>query len=325
MGFDRSRLSDLASPHAALRGRRGAMTLPVKGSWIYKRVGDLDLEADVYAPGGLEGGPTVVWLHGGALIFGNREYVPPWLLDTCRREGFALVSIDYRLAPETKLPEIIADVEDAFGWLRGGGREPPPGDAGPIAVVGESAGGYLSLVTGFRVRPRPAAIVSLWGYGDLIGEWYSRPSPHPAHQQIVMSREEAFRQVSGPPVADDRQRDGDGYAFYQHCRQHGLWPHAVTGWDPDREADKFIPFMPIENAGSDYPPTLLIHGVEDTDVPHDRSVVMAAAMREQGVEHRLISVEGAEHGLDGLDERTIEDVLAEAGSFLEAHLRSGSS
>ncbi len=298
------------------------MTQLIKRSWIYKRVGDLDLEADVYAPGDLEGRPTVVWLHGGALIFGNREDVPPWLLEVSRRSGFALVSIDYRLAPESRLPEIVTDVEDALGWLRGHGLEPPPGDPGPIAVVGESAGGYLALVAGFRPRPRPAAIVSLWGYGDLIGEWYSRPSPHPAHHLIVMSREEALRQVSGPPVADDRRRDGNGYAFYQYCRQHGLWPKEVTGWDPDREGDRFIPFMPIEHVSRDYPPTLLVHGVEDTDVPHDRSLMMAAAMREQGVEHRLISVEGAEHGLDGVDERTIEDVRVQVESFLVAHLRS---
>jgi acetyl esterase/lipase len=297
------------------------MTQPAKRSWIYKRVGDLVLEADVYSPAALDGESIVVWIHGGALIFGHREFVPPWLLEVSRRSGFALVSIDYRLAPESKLPEIVTDVEDAFGWLRGHGPEPPPGDAGPIAVVGESAGGYLALVTGFRVRPRPAAIVSLWGYGDLIGDWYSRPSPHPAHHQIVMSKEEALRQVSGPPVADDRRRAGDGYAFYQYCRQHGLWPKEVTGWDPDRESDRFIPFMPVEHVTPDYPPTLLVHGVEDTDVPHDRSLMMAAAMREQGVEHRLISVEGAEHGLDGVDERTIDDALDQAGTFLVEHLR----
>lgn len=78
--------------------------------------------------------------------------------------------------------------------------------------------------------------------------------------------------------------------------------------------------MPIEHISADYPPTLLIHGVQDTDVPHDRSVMMAAALRDAGVEHRLISVEGAEHGLAGADERTIDDVLTQAASFLRLHL-----
>jgi acetyl esterase/lipase len=300
------------------------MTSLATTTWIYKQVGGLDLAADVHASGeGLGGQPVVVWLHGGALIMGDRGTVPPWLLEASGRNGWALVSIDYRLAPETKLPGVVADVEDAFAWLGGRGTMASPGRPGPLAAIGESAGGYLALLTGFRVRPRPVAIVSLYGYGDLIGEWYSRPSPHPVHHQIVMSREEALRQVSGPPIADDMQRAGDGYAFYQHCRQHGLWPEAVTGWDPDRERDRFTPFMPVENVTQGYPPTLLIHGTEDTDVPYDRSVEMATALRTEGAEHRLIGVEGAEHGLDGAEEQVIEDVLAEAVTFLRRHLGTG--
>lgn len=301
------------------------MTPLIRTTWTYKRAGDLDLEADLHAPGKrLRGEPVVVWLHGGALIMEHRDTVPGWLLEACSQNGWALVSIDYRLAPETKLPEIIADVEDAFGWLGGGGSEGLPGEAGPIAVIGGSAGGYLALVAGYRARPRPAAIVSMWGYGDLVGGWYSRPSPHPVHHEIVMSREDALRQVSGPPVADDRHRAGDGWAFYQHCRQHGFWPEAVTGWDPTLDRDRFTPFMPIQHVSGSYPPTLLIHGTADTDVPYERSTEMAASLREAGVEHRLIGIEGAEHGLDGADERTIEDVLALAVSFLRAHLGSSS-
>jgi dipeptidyl aminopeptidase/acylaminoacyl peptidase len=135
-----------------------------------------------------------------------------------------------------------------------------------------------------------------------------------------MSREEALEQVSGPPVADDRRRRGDGYAFYLYCRQHGLWPKEVAGWDPDREPDRFTPYMPVEHASPDYPPTLLVHGTQDTDVPHDRSEMMATALRAAGVEHQLISVEGAEHGLDRADQRTIDAVLDRAVSFLRLHL-----
>ena len=43
---------------------------------------------------------------------GNRKSVPKNLLDLARDEGYAVVSLDYRLAPEAKLPEIIGDVED---------------------------------------------------------------------------------------------------------------------------------------------------------------------------------------------------------------------
>ena len=169
-------------------------------------------------------------------------------------------------------------------------------------MLGGSAGGYLTLTSGYRVRPRPNALVSFWGYGDLIGEWYSSPSPHERHRRVVMTEEEALAQVSGPPIANAADREGDGGAFYQYCRQHGIWPQQVSGWDPGKEAEKFFPYMPLKNVTADYPPTLLVHGTADTDVPYEQSQMMAAELDRRGIEHRLLTVEGAEHGLAGAPE-----------------------
>ncbi|MGH9361454.1 MAG: alpha/beta hydrolase, partial [Thermoanaerobaculia bacterium] len=264
--------------------------------------------------------PVVVWIHGGALINGHREGVPRWLKDEVLQAGWALVSIDYRLAPETQLPHIIADVEDALRWIHERGPDLFHADPARVAVTGGSAGGYLTLTAGFRARPRPAALVSFWGYGDLVGPWYSRPSPHPRHRAVEVSREEAYRQVSGVPVADARDRRGDGGAFYLYCRQTGSWPEAVSGWDPHREPERFAPFMPLKNVTGDYPPTFLIHGVDDTDVPHEQSALMAAELKRQGVAHRLVSLPGAEHGLDGGDRDQFDAAYRGAMAFLRGHL-----
>jgi acetyl esterase/lipase len=285
----------------------------------YKEVGGLSIFADVYRVPRWAERPVVVHVHGGALMMGNRGEVPPWLLDACRAERWVLVSIDYRLAPETKLPAIIEDLDDAFAWVRAAG---PRFGADPrrIGVTGGSAGGYLSLTAGFRVMPRVSAVVSCWGYGNLIADWYTQPSSHPCHHEVTVSADEANRQVSGPQVADDRDRHGNGWLFYQYCRQHGVWPSAVSDWQPSREADRFRPFMPIANVTADLPPTLLIHGELDTDVPYSESASMAAVFVEHGVEHRLISVPGAEHGLDGADAATIDAIYGEAVAFLRTHL-----
>ena len=85
--------------------------------------------------------------------------------------------------------------------------------------------------------------------------------------------------------------------FYQFCRQQGLWPKAVSGWDPHTEADKFTPYMPVKNVTSEFPPTLLIHGDKDTDVPYEQSVLMAAEFQKHKVEHQLLTIKGGEHGL----------------------------
>ncbi len=178
-----------------------------KQTHVYKKAGGLEIKADVYRSPSDSPRPVVVWIHGGALIMGHREGIDRRLKDFLLAAGYTLVSIDYRLAPETQLPQIIEDVEDAFRWIQTKGPELFQADVKKIAVAGGSAGGYLTLTAGFRAKPRPAALVSLWGYGDLVGSWYSQPSPHPRHHQSKLSREEAFRQVSGPPVSDAREQE----------------------------------------------------------------------------------------------------------------------
>ncbi|MBI3858041.1 MAG: alpha/beta hydrolase fold domain-containing protein [Planctomycetes bacterium] len=76
-------------------------------TYTYKTVGDLPIKADVYRLPGDEVRPVIVWIHGGALIVGQRG--GPSLEQRKRylNAGYVIVSIDYRLAPETKLKGII--------------------------------------------------------------------------------------------------------------------------------------------------------------------------------------------------------------------------
>ncbi len=290
-------------------------------TYTYKKVGGLEIKADVHRDAASKPGPlpVLLWIHGGALMMGGRENGPrfePALLAA----GFLMVSIDYRLAPETRLPGIIDDVEDAYRWIHERGPKLFGADPNRIAVAGGSAGGYLTLVMGYRARPRPAALVSFWGYGDLVGPWYSEPSPYPRHHRVTVTREEAFRQGSGPPVANDAERHGDAGILYQYCRQQGLWPWAVSGWDPHREPQKFFPYMPVRNVDAGYPPTLLVHGTSDTDVPYEQSVLMAAELGKHGVRCVFIGVPGAEHGLANADPASVDGAYQRALEFLKVRL-----
>jgi len=290
----------------------------------WKTVGGLEIKADVHRADDDQLRPVVVWIHGGALIMGHREGVSERVRRAMLNAGYCLVSIDYRLAPETQLPAIIEDLEDAFAWIREKGPVLFRADVSRTAVMGGSAGGYLTLMTGYRVKPRPDVLVAFWGYGDLIGDWYSTPSPHARHHRIKMNKDEAWRQVSGPPVSDSRDRKGDGGAFYQYCRQHGEWPKAVSGWDPHTQVKKYKPYMPVKNVTRDYPPTLMIHGTNDTDVPHRQSVMMAHEFQKHGVEHRLFSIQNGEHGLGGGDPQRIDEAYEAAFRFVKRHLSDSS-
>jgi len=294
-----------------------------KQTHVFKVVGDCRIRADVHRPDDDVVRPVVVWIHGGALILGARtsvEFGPH--LPLYLNAGYAVVSIDYRLAPQTKLTYIIEDLRDAINWVRAEG----PGlfriDPRRLCVVGHSAGGYLTLMSGFCVRPRPRALVAFYGYGDIIGDWYSKPDPHYC-QQPAVAREDADAARAGPEVSESPFEDNARGLFYLYCRQHGLWPQELTGHDPRREPEAFRPFCPVQNVDAHYPPTMLLHGNSDTDVPYEQSALMAKALKRAGVDHELITIHGGGHGFD-FEEPPKPDVtkaLQRVTAFLARHTK----
>src|SRR5438094_619113 len=115
---------------------------PTPKTYIFKKVGDCAIKADVYRPVTDEACPAVIWIHGGALIMGDRHGVDSTLRDTALKAGYAFISIDYRLAPETKAPAIHEDVRDACRWVREKGPDLCHINPEKIAVAGRSAAGH---------------------------------------------------------------------------------------------------------------------------------------------------------------------------------------
>src|SRR5262249_17987379 len=105
-------------------------------TYTYKTVGDCAIKADVIRTSTPEPMPVAVWIHGGALIMGDRRGIDRTLRDELVNAGYVVVSIDYRLAPETKLPEILDDVRDAFAWIRNEGPKVFGAQTERIAVLG---------------------------------------------------------------------------------------------------------------------------------------------------------------------------------------------
>lgn len=262
----------------------------------YKTVDELPIKLDVYRLLGDEIRPALVWIHGGALITGHRGALRAEQRQRYLDAGFVVVSIDYRLAPETKLKGIIEDVQDAFKWVRDDGANRYKIDPKRVAVVGHSAGGYLTLMSGFAVEPRPQALVAFYGYGDIAGDWYAKPDEF-YRKRMLYTREQAYEGIGKEEIAEGKNAKRSW--FYIYCRQNGLWPKEVTGHDPAKEPRAFDRFCPIRNVTKAYPPTMLLHGTNDTDVPHQQSEDMAKELKKRGVTHQFLSMSGMDHGFDG--------------------------
>lgn len=283
-------------------------------TFTYKTVGDCPIRANVIRPATGDPLPVAVWIHGGALIMGNREGIDRTLRDELINAGFAVVSIDYRLAPETKLPGILDDVRDALAWIRSEGPRTFGARPDRLVVLGGSAGGYLTLCAGYLVQPRPAALVSFWGYGDIAGDWYARPDAFYRRQGLVGEAE--ARAAVGQAAISEAPPGNRRMRFYLYCRQNGLWPREVVGLDPAADPRAFDRFCPIRNVSPSYPPTLLIHGTKDSDVPHEQSVLMDRELTRHGVAHAFLSVPGGGHGLGNLGRAEAEAIYRRAVAFV---------
>jgi acetyl esterase/lipase len=301
---------------------RGAEPAWRKTTHVYKTVGDTKIEADVYRIDDTQVRPVLVWIHGGALIMGSRNGVPKNLLELCQAEGCVLVSLDYRLAPEVKLPAIAEDIDDAFRWLREQGPRLFHIDPDRLVVSGGSAGGYLTLLAGTRVKPRPRGLLAYWGYGDIDGDWYTKPSAVYRTKVPLISKEDAYQVVGKQVVTNGDGPGGKGrQRFYHYLRQNGLWTKEVTGFDPATQRRELDAYCPVRNVTADYPPTLLVHGTLDDDVPYEQSAAMARELARHKVPHELVTVEGANLGLAGGDKGKVAEAHQKALAFVRAHLK----
>ena len=123
----------------------------VKTTVTYRTVDGHPILADIYRPDGDRACPVIVWIHGGALIMGHREEIHPQIRALAEAKGYALLSIDYRLAPEHPYPAQLEDSLKVWRWMREEGRANRI-DPDRIIAAGDSAGGQMSAALALTLR-----------------------------------------------------------------------------------------------------------------------------------------------------------------------------
>jgi acetyl esterase len=95
--------------------------------------------------------PALMYLHGGGFVIGNIDTHDLLCRQLSHLAGCAVLSVDYRLAPEHRFPTAAHDAWDALQWLRAN-AETLQIDASRMAVGGDSAGGNLAAVCAVWAR-----------------------------------------------------------------------------------------------------------------------------------------------------------------------------
>lgn len=111
------------------------------------------IRARLYQPSAARDLPLIVFFHGGGFVICDIDIYDDMCRQLANDSGCALVSVEYRLAPETPFPGPLEDCYSALKYLAGQGQE-LGFDATRLAVAGDSAGGNLATATALLARDR---------------------------------------------------------------------------------------------------------------------------------------------------------------------------
>ena len=239
----------------------------------YARPGGRPVLLDLHVPDGPGLFPAAILVHGGGFDEGSKSTNVKPLFDLLANAGFAWFSIDYRMAPEFRFPQASEDVASAIRWVKANAVTYQV-DATKIALIGESAGGFLVNYAGTHATKDIGvrAVVDMYGPVDY-GKLAELRRDHPERFNMTSINRHAAN-GGGIHFFGAEQLDGAGLAKL----------HAIS---------------PIFAVHKGMPPFLCIHGNKDDQVAYDQSPAMCEAMHKVGAGCELITIEGGGHGMSG--------------------------
>jgi acetyl esterase/lipase len=280
-----------------------------KETYVYKEVDGLKILADVFLPVTDEVRAVVLFIHGGGFMFGSRIDRPGKpLLEKLIEANYAVVSIDYRLAPETKLADIVKDTGDACTWIRTQGPSLFNADPNRLGVIGGSAGAFLATTCGYIIKPKLQAIVAVSGFADFK---FAKPST----DRSILKQNKLYDSVGKEIIT---QGGEDRYELCFFLLDNGLWPWEVLGFEPISNQKKVDELLTINHINSDYPATLLIHSKKDQVVPFSQAERLNQALTARKIESELFVVpQGHSSEIIKNDPEAVEKII----SFLDKYLK----
>jgi len=242
----------------------GSARTPTQEGLVYGEAEGQSLTMDYYAPKGPGIHPIAIIIHGGGYQRGNsKSGSEAYCADFLAPAGYAVFSINYRLAPKYPYPDMVHDVERSVRYIRHNARQ-WSADPNEIALVGGSAGGFLSNMVGLLNAP-----------GDPNAKDPVDRESAKVQAVVTLYAQSSFATV---PLNKD---------------VHALLDPLIQEKGEDAALKEA---SPITYVTKDAPPFLLIQGDMDEYIPFTEDTNLQTALRKVGVRCDIIRIPGGAHG-----------------------------
>jgi acetyl esterase/lipase len=252
---------------------------------------------DLYQPAGRAPevrSPAVVIIHGGGWIQGDkaaeREFITA---TTLAKAGYVCISIEYWKKEKGRWPTNLQDCKNAVRWLRVNAARLQI-DPEKIGVIGGSAGGHLALMVAYTA-----------GHADL--------DPGPLYPGVS---DQVFACVNMYGISNLLTRQGTDASGKPNGK---LSDTRLLKESRDAAPEKWKAASPVSYIQKSTPPTLTLHGSNDTTVDRDQSAELDRKLIAAGAESKLIMVEGANHAWPLKTSKF--DYTGEVVGFFDRHLK----
>ncbi|CAN5233490.1 hypothetical protein BH10PLA2_BH10PLA2_38290 [soil metagenome] len=255
---------------------------------------------DLYLPVGGRDYPVIMFIHGGAWVFGDKNQLGLYqLLATYwAKRGVGVAVANYRLSPAVQHPAHIQDVAKAFAWVKAniGGYG---GDVNQLFVSGQSAGGHLvSLLATDEsyLKAEGMALTDIKGVLTLSGV-YNLPARYAAS---------GLPAVAGMPTGPDA------------AKQRSMPFARVFGNDPKLVQQA----APMSHVHKGLPPFLVLYAQRDPKILRDMALEFSGELEKAGQSVDLVEAPGRNHFTEILFLGQKGDpVVVAITSFLRKHAK----
>jgi acetyl esterase/lipase len=228
-----------------------------------------DVPIRIYRPADIDRPGVLVYFHGGGFVIGNVADSERDCRLMADEAGCAVVSVDYRLAPEHPYPAAPEDCYAALSWVADHGGELGL-DVSRLAVGGDSAGGNLAAGVSLRARDEGGPAV---GFQLLV---------YPVVDMRVPPAQSPYESM---------HTNATGYFLEQRAMD---WFERC--YLPDRTLGAEVGASPImATTLTGLPPALVM--TCEFDPLRDQGEAFAKALADAGVDVTLSRYDGAIHGL----------------------------